>query len=336
MDLKFDVEPDSHPPSNIHVLIGRNGVGKTHLLNSMFKSLVEKNGISQKYGVFSTPTLSTNQIFANIISVSFSAFDETEPLEERKDKTSGIKYSYIGLKRVQGSGKTKLAPKSPTILKNEFVKSVATCLTMSKGERWKNVIRGLEADPVFKEAGIATISGFEENEFKKKTSALFRKLSSGHKIVLLTITRLVETLEEKSLVLIDEPEAHLHPPLLSAFICVLSNLLIEKNGVAIIATHSPVILQEVPRNCVWKLRLNGFEAIAERPVIETFGENVGILTREVFGLEVTESGFHNILRKVVSESENYEQVLEYFNGNLGMDAKAIVRTLFAVNGANKI
>jgi len=66
------------------------------------------------------------------------------------------------------------------------------------------------------------------------------KLSSGHAIVLLTITRLVE-LDERSLVLIDEPEVHLHPPLLSAFVRALSDLLIELNGVAIVATHSPVM-----------------------------------------------------------------------------------------------
>ena len=47
---------------------------------------------------------------------------------------------------------------------------------------------------------------------------VFGLSQTGHKIVLLTITRLVELVVEQSLVLIDEPESHLHPPLLSAFI----------------------------------------------------------------------------------------------------------------------
>jgi predicted ATP-dependent endonuclease of OLD family len=68
--------------------------------------------------------------------------------------------------------------------------------------------------------------------------SLFNKLSSGHKVVLLTTTRLVETVEERTLVLLDEPEAHLHPPLLAAFVRALSDLLINRNGVAIIATPS--------------------------------------------------------------------------------------------------
>jgi predicted ATP-dependent endonuclease of OLD family len=86
--------------------------------------------------------------------------------------------------------------------------------------------------------------------FREIARELFGALSTGHKIVLLTITRLVETVDERSIVLFDEPEAHLHPPLLSALIRALSELLISRNGVAIVATHSPVVLQEVPRTCV--------------------------------------------------------------------------------------
>lgn len=158
-------------------------------------------------------------------------------------------------------------------------------------------------------------------------SAWFGRLSSGHKIVLLTMVRLVDTVEERTLVLLDEPEAHLHPPLLSAFIRALSDLLVDRNGVALIATHSPVVLQEVPKNCVWKLRRNGTIFQAERPEMETFGENVGVLTREVFGLEVTQAGFHQLLREVVQNNRDYVSVVEAFGGQLGMEARAIVRAL---------
>ena len=70
----------------------------------------------------------------------------------------------------------------------------------------------LESDPNFKDANIRHLIDIKDDEdFKKNVFSIFRRLSSGHKIVLLTITRLIERLQEKSLVLIDEPEAHLHP-----------------------------------------------------------------------------------------------------------------------------
>jgi predicted ATP-dependent endonuclease of OLD family len=140
---------------------------------------------------------------------------------------------------------------------------------------------------------------------------------------------LVETVEEKTLVLLDEPEAHLHPPLLSAFVRALSDLLVNRNGVAIIATHSPVVLQEVPQSCVWKIRRSGRELIAERPEQETFGENVGVLTREIFGLEVTDSGFHTLLKSAVENATDYADVVRRFDGQVGGEAKAIIRSLMA-------
>lgn len=40
--LRFEVEPSSKPPSNVHTLIGRNGVGKTTCLNNIARAYVDK------------------------------------------------------------------------------------------------------------------------------------------------------------------------------------------------------------------------------------------------------------------------------------------------------
>lgn len=41
--LDFDVLKDSMPPTNIHTIIGRNGVGKTHILNSMIEAITSNS-----------------------------------------------------------------------------------------------------------------------------------------------------------------------------------------------------------------------------------------------------------------------------------------------------
>jgi predicted ATP-binding protein involved in virulence len=192
----------------------------------------------------------------------------------------------------------------------------------------------LESDPIFAEAEIASLAeaGTDDEVLRARARDLFHELSSGHKIVLLTVTRLVESVEERTLVLLDEPESHLHPPLLSAFVRALSDLLVNRNGVAIIATHSPVVLQEVPRECVWRLRRAGDSVTAERPDIETFGENVGTLTSEVFGLEVTKSGFHRMIAETASGEMSYTDVLATFGGQLGSEARALLQALIAAHG----
>ena len=329
--LSFIVEPESMPPTNIHVLIGRNGVGKTHLLNQMTKCLVDKRSEAIDVGAFRFVGDEAD-MFANLVSVTFSAFDPFLPLPNRRDKSVGMQYSYIGLKRhgTTEDGKPR-APKSPDNLSIDFGNSALVCSKGARLARWRRALEMLEADPIFREADVASLADeeLEDDELKAKGRKLYGNLSSGHKIVLLTITRLVETVEERTLVLLDEPEAHLHPPLLSAFVRALSDLLVNRNGVAIIATHSPVVLQEVPASCVWKIRRSGRTVEAERPEVETFGENVGILTREVFVLEVTHSGFHEMLNDSIVENDDFRRVLRRFNNELGGEARAIVRALLA-------
>jgi predicted ATPase len=327
--ISFNVVPNTIPTTNIHVLIGSNGVGKTYHLNNMIDSLLNNSKSNSKYGYFTSETES-DDIFSNLVSVSFSAFDDREPPEERKDKSKNINYSYIGLKRVKSDNNS--APKSTTILKNEFIKSLESILKGAKWRRLKSALIILSSDPVFNQFNfIEVIEDYNfskiEVNINKEIGDLFRTLSSGHKIVLLTIVRLIDTIEERSLVLLDEPETHLHPPLLSAFMKALSNLLRQRNAVAVIATHSPVVLQEVPKSCVWKFSRSGTYSKAERLSLESYGENLGALTREVFGFEVTDSGFHKLVSDVVNDSYTYREVYEKFNGELGLEAQAIIRAL---------
>jgi len=346
--LTFEVVPSSNPPLNIHVLIGPNGVGKTRILEHMARALIDGPDSSAVNGVFERMgNADTDDFFANIVSVTFSAFDPFDPLPDRRGETDGIRYSYVGLKSTSKIATVKGTPKNLNTLTMDFAKSLERCATSSKAERWREALRTLESDPIFREANVSSlIDGFgdeEESGIDSKRAAdkladdatsLFLNLSTGHKIVLLTITRLVETVEERTLVLFDEPESHLHPPLLSAFIRAFSNLLISRNGVAVIATHSPVVLQEVPKSCSWKLQRYGNIVEAERPESETFGENIGALTREVFGLEVTDSGFHALLREAVEKGGDYEKILGQFSKKLGAEARALLRTLLATRNDN--
>ncbi len=114
-------------------------------------------------------------------------------------------------------------------------------------------------------------------------------------------------------------------PLLSAYMRALSDLLTKRNSMAVVATHSPVVLQEVSRTCVSILRRTGSNASTERPESETFAENVGVLTREVFRLEVSKSGFHEMLLSAVEEGKSYEEIVHDYGGSLGFEGRSLLR-----------
>ncbi len=338
--LQFSVAPESRPPTNVHVLVGRNGIGKTTLLDHMARAIVEEDAKEAEVGSFAGADGDDgHHLFAGLVSVAFSAFDPFEPLRVRRNKAEGTQYHYVGLKQVGvgPDGKPK-PPKTPEALSSDFGASVPICRQEGKVARWRRALEMLQADPIFRDADVTSLArpDVEPDELEREARKLFRNMSSGHKIVLLTVTRLVETVGERTLVLLDEPEAHLHPPLLAAFVRVLSDLLVDRNGVALIATHSPVVLQEVPQSCVWKIRRVGLRSVAERSEVQTFGEGVGLLTREVFGLEVTQSGFYGLLGDAVARLPDYESVVRHFNDELGDEARAIVQGLLtARDGADE-
>lgn len=344
VSLGFRVVPDSMPPTNIHVLIGRNGSGKTTLLRSMARSMIGSPFERQDDGAFHSAIEGVDGQFANLVYVAFSAFDEVEVPVRDNPSSYNVPYSYIGLQYLADklpldateNPKARKSTRPASELADVFATSAWTIITGKSMALWRGALDILEADPNFAAADVSQLADdtlldkLEEKSFKAAARVLYtERLSSGHRIVLLTITRLVETVSERTLVLLDEPEGHLHPPLLSAFVRALSGLLKARNGLAIVATHSPVILQEAPRSCVYSINRSGDVQTAERPSLETFGENVGTLTHAVFGLEVLATGFSQLLRDAATGAQSYELVSTAFHDELGFEARALIRTWLA-------
>ncbi|WP_336972217.1 AAA family ATPase [Alcaligenes sp. PF14] len=329
-DLEFSVKAGTLPSTNIHALIGRNGVGKTTLLKHMVKAISgrSENGAEfyQNNPLFFSRSNLGKGFFSNLVSIAFSAFDPFDLPASDENPADGTPYSYVGLTDYSDNDGTIL--KSRTRLHEEFVDALKFCLSEpSRKQRWSTAISVLESDSNFAEMNLLGLMQYDLEQVSEHARQRIKKMSSGHAITILTVTQLVAKVEEKTLVLIDEPESHLHPPLVSALLRSLSQLLYKQNGVAIIATHSPVVLQEIPKSCVWKLYRERTSAEKFRPDIETFGENVGTLTREVFRLEVEKSGFHNLLHEAVASGSTYDEILSNFQGHLGFEAKGILRAM---------
>lgn len=352
-DLKipFKVKVGSIPSTNIHAFIGRNGCGKTTILNGMIDAITNPEHEScffTKSSIFNESRIS-NSYFRSLVSVSFSAFDPFTPPQEQPDPAKGTKYFYIGLKNRENNETLNTL----VDLRKDFVSALIGCLSNEgKKDLWLDAINILSSDQNFKNMGLSILNAryvslkeknkniqIDNEKFKEMfyldITDYLQRMSSGHAIVLFTITRLVNTVGEKSLVLLDEPEGHLHPPLLSAFLRTLSNLLYVKNGVAIIATHSPVVIQEIPRSCVWKVIRSREIIIVKRPEIETFGENLGVLTREIFVLEVANSGYHSLLTKSVESGASYDEILSEYKNQIGLEGRTVLKAMVLSRDARK-
>lgn len=340
-DLQFKVKANSMPSTNMHAMIGRNGVGKTTYLNAMVKAVSPH---AETDAEFYTPhplldrkRMDPSTYFGSLISVAFSAFDPFDQPPLAEEGSAGLQYSYVGLtdhSQERGPQATKRL-KSDDMLHEEFLEALEACFAeKDRKTRWEQAIASLESDENFADMKLLELAKQDSKELREQALNTVRRMSSGHTIVILSVTLLVARVNEKTLVLFDEPESHLQPPLLSALMRTLAQLLKARNAVAIIATHSPVVLQEIPKSCIWKITRLRRASTKARPEKETFGENVGTLTRDVFQLDVETSGFHTVLADLVKANDPkspdaYDTILKELGGNLGYEAKGILRAMIA-------
>ncbi len=345
-EININVVPNSFPPTNVHVLIGRNGVGKTWLLHNILYQLLKNSGLNSE--IFDQPSKykasdeffieCEKDNFAGVIGISFSLFDNAFAitLEEGNDLEVSEKfnkiYQYIGsISKKQKNEKTKT--KSVDDMSQEFIESLKEIKKKKNlTNMYLEICKNLNSDSIFRDNEFINIlknffnnADKEEQKNEKILKKNFKKLSSGHMIIILSLTLLSEKIHEKTIVLIDEPETHLHPPLLSLYIRTLSALLIKKNAVAIIATHSPIILQEVPKSCVNKIKRMGKNMSFEKISIESFATDIDTLTKDIFGFELMETGFYKLIKENLENT--FEETIEKFNDEIGFLGRVLIQNL---------
>ncbi|KIZ28160.1 AAA family ATPase [Bacillus cereus group sp. Bc222] len=141
-------------------------------------------------------------------------------------------------------------------------------------------------------------------------------LSSGELSLFLRIFDLYDYVEDNSIVLIDEPETHLHPKWIKGYVEILNRLLGTKRCHVIIATHSPLIVSDVPKNSIVALK-NSREKIEQVKITErTLGLNYDEILSEVFGLDDDKGNMIHEYAKLIEsalENDNFEKALEIYS-----------------------
>ncbi|ADU08642.1 hypothetical protein ML5_3125 [Micromonospora sp. L5] len=333
---KFAYNDLKEIPSRINAIIGYNGTGKTRLLANLAwvanANLDERehHRFAMEFGRIVTPQ---KLRFGAVLAISYSAFDTFEvpgrdALERERIARSGDLWGYVycGLRKFSNeqkrqtdrplSGSDAHTLKSIGEISHDFFEALRRTEDEPRRSLLDAALEPIEEEPSFGRLGVSPRL-LHEKTFR---SQIFPSLSTGHKIVLNIVVHLAAHLERKSLVLIDEPESHLHPPLLAALLKSINVLLERRDSYAVIATHSPVVLQEVPRRYVRVLRRNVQQTFVHEPEIETFGENVGTLTRHVFDLDSSSTDYHSILEQL-SKNHTIQEIDEMFGGE-GMSAQA--------------
>lgn len=339
-------------PERVNVLVGRNGSGKSTLLSRLarvaFASTTER--LAPPLSDLGT-MLPSGVGFPRIVTIAFSPFDDFKlpgsdarnVAQVAKDMQRGIgRFAFIGLRDFEGEANVSLSDLPSSALgqltpdadrvNQTRLKSIADLV--SDFERYRSRIdedpdRQLVLRHALNKLRVGLVSeewdGGPATGTPAEAVTWFRQRSTGHKIAVLVIFGLVARLEKRSLVLIDEPETHLHPPLLSAMMHALRLVLRKFESSALVATHSPVVVQECLAKHVHVVRREG-DSLAVRAVnAETFGESIGLITAQVFGMESNATDFHEVLDKLIEKHKSVDAIEGLFlDGVMSNQARAYV------------
>ena len=156
-------------------------------------------------------------------------------------------------------------------------------------------------------------------------------LSSGQSILLNIITEIIKNIRYDSLIIYDEPETHLHPNAISQLTNTLYTLTEEFESFCLIATHSPLVVQEMLAKNVYILEKEQNNLYVRKPNSETFGENLTVITNEIFGNRDVPDYFKIQLKKLVSLDLSYERILQEIqspNTEVSLNVNLYLKSLF--------
>lgn len=338
-------------PERLNVLVGRNGSGKSTLLARMARVAFGSPSERSETPLNKLGKLEPDGIgFPRVITVAFSPFDsfklpgsdDRNRVQIVKDIQRGVgRFSFIGLRdfaaEIDLVNHEQKSPKLGTP-KSADDRELQTKLKsiVQLTDEFANYLKKIsekKRTPILDLALHILERGLLNNEWtsvsrldsEEAVRAWFHQCSTGHKIALLVIFGLIANLEPHSLVLIDEPETHLHPPLLAAMMHALRFILEEYEASAIVATHSPVVVQESMARHVHVVRREGDISTVAPVTTETFGESIGLITAQIFGMESNATDFHQVLDTLVTKYGDIEKIEALFkDGVMSFQARAYI------------
>lgn len=298
-NIKFDFGKINQEDNfnRVIAIIGENGVGKTSLLSNLAKSIAK-----QQKDCF----LPHYPLFTKVVAASYSMFDRFYDIDAR-----AFNFEYCGMHNNEGGLMNQEQ------LKARHIRNAETINALNRGLNLKNFLGNILPDNMLDglfEEGIETKFKYDVYE------DYYGKMSSGQTMLTNLIIDITANVRSNCLIMIDEPEVHLHPNAITQIINVV-NLVCERfSSCCIMATHSPLVIQSLlSRNVLIMERDIDGMPIVRQMRIESLGENLTTINEEIFSNGQREKYYRRLIEKAVEGKRNMDQVLqELQNGDLPM------------------
>ncbi|WP_024608650.1 AAA family ATPase [Pseudoalteromonas sp. TAB23] len=322
-EMSFNFAREEILPFRINVLVGKNACGKSQVLSNLALTLsgmgIENKGEITKHD--------HSSLFGDVHVISYSPFDTFKDLSQlnggkvsKTNISSGlIPYKFYGIRKlVNIDGKQEVVLKSHKETKKELNKS------------YNEILKNNQLDfisEIFETClGWKVVTGDP-----KKVIDNYDNFSSGQKILVKTITDFLSSVKKDDLVLIDEPETYLHPQGVSNFYHCIKKLLDYTKSYCIMATHSPIIIQETPSKFINIMTEVGTNIRVKKPNSETLGQGFSSIISEIFKIDFDDLSFFDTLEEFKKKGVTLDKLELILGNKLDFSAKSYFMSL---NGPN--
>lgn len=360
LQFKFDNDR-SLGRTNINLLIGRNGVGKSHVLRHLVDTLTDGRTVAENWPFFHKVIVAAYSPFesfktevelANALrsSVKSAGPDSTtegeidpKDVQERR-RLLVNEYVYLGFRDPEGVFSRDWPKESSARALHRIFQYDRENEWSTDSSRFKLLFetlrRSIDFDAielwdtdnqpvVFKLDDDALRSAAAKREnFRYATGIRFLKdgqhvpLSSGQTIYSYLLPNLVAEVDDESLLILDEPELYLHPAMEVGLLDMLKRLLAATKSNAIIATHSSILTREVEQSGISVLRRIGDWTEVAKPGFETFGQTVEVIMGLAFDDYDIRKPYEDSIDQAVKTLGSPEATLSKLGADLGDEALA--------------
>lgn len=297
-------------------VIGENGVGKTQMMSSFIRD-------------FQTQPHSNNflvrPIFSEIVAICSTPFDEFMAIDSARFDTP-----YIKCCLQQDKVRT--------------IDEICECIDAIKrrGEINGSSLMSLYVENLRKllpTEGIMDVFYHNGEKFSQlrvwnydceALKYMVNKLSSGQLQLMVLMTHVFRYVQYDSLLVLDEPEVHLHPNGIMNFFSLLDELLQLFQSYAVVLTHSPIVIREMIGRNVYTLRRlpDNTPYIEDCSDEETLGCDISSLYRHTFNFDELTSCFRKLVSDRIDEGKSFDEIIESFGlENMSLNSQFIIRNM---------
>jgi energy-coupling factor transporter ATP-binding protein EcfA2 len=331
--VTFRFNNQSIIPKRINILIGKNGLGKSQALQKFCRaalgrkepkttSLIDSNSEVSRPMINRIIALVTpgevNKTFPGEYAKKQRLFYRRVDLNNSSSNTGNLGSLFVQLYRSESLIKEKLRCEIfIEALSKVFV--IESLYLKVSSDQMVPIARINQIDG-FTESGVRTASKLSKvNEPSIKVNNEYYSLSSGQLTFFRFAVQCCLFIENGTVILLDEPETHLHPNFIGEFVEMLDYLLEQTGSTAIIATHSAYFVREVPREQVHVFKEDEQGGVSiTKPRLKTFGADIDSISRFVFDEDIDNRLTDKIYNQVKEMS--FEQVDELLGDELSMAA----------------